>query len=228
MNHISRQPGGVFSLKPPGSFLLLFLSLTVLHMYGNAQTSLAVQYGRLSATDAHPNAGATQNLVGLRWGNLVDDNFEVGILHSSAGWFFDTESSLSEHFAVGSGSIDGLVVVGVPFGMMGDPFWISGVDVTFGPGLIYHQPVGPVVLEIRGEALTNFMSGVVGLAGGVTETNIKTGDTQAVAGRPFMLLLRLGGGVSFPLGNSYALGVNVSHLDFRFWKMTSAVLTVTF
>lgn len=208
------------------TLLPLVAAVLLLHAYSFAQTHLAILKGHIIATNPHPQAGVSQSITGFRFGGPVDGDpgIEIGAFRSSAGWFFDSECFLSDHFRLGEGSGDALLVVGVPFGLMGDPFWIAGVDVTLGPGVVLNYPAEPVELEFRAETLTNFLSGIMGLSGTKTYTNSQTGSSTTVSGRPFYLLLRLAGGIWYPLGSSTAVHLGITHFDFHAWQMTSAVL----
>jgi hypothetical protein len=208
-------------------FLVIFEFLTV---NVSAQSRLSVQYGSIAAIGSHPAAGTSQSLIGFRWSNLIDDpyGFELGLMHSSAGWFIDTETYLNTDFKLGDASANALLVIGIPVGFMGDPFYIQGGDITFGPGLFISQPIGSVRIEFRGETLTNLLSGLRGSSGDKTLTNSKTGSSLVLSGKPFYLLLRLNGDVLIPLDRTTGLQIGLSYLNFHTWQMASADLGLEF
>ena len=178
-------------------------------------SQFSLEYGSITANNTGTSLrDVTQSYVGVRF---INEEMDMGVMVTSAGFFFDPEYYMSTDSRLGSGWIEAALVVGIPVALMGNPLWISGWDVTLGGGLEFSEPIGPVLLDLRGEALFNFADWIIKL-----DSDVDPRAEQVV------LLTRYRAGVWFSLGNSLQLEIGVRHDFFHSWRTTSGVVAIAF
>ncbi|MFT3913445.1 MAG: hypothetical protein QM704_04910 [Anaeromyxobacteraceae bacterium] len=171
----------------------------------------------------------TQTQFGVRLHTGIGDTpfwenvSEVAVLKCQSGWFADFDFLATWQFNVGSLWLQPAMSVGIPIGMVGNPYYFSGWDVTWGGGLTARMPVGPLKLEARGQASFNFLSYLSKLNGDPYDAG---GD-----GRPgphgAMLLYRVVAAAWIPLGRQ-ELRLEVRRDSFNKFRMTGASLGMAF
>ncbi len=161
----------------------------------------------------------TQNQLGLRLCYMEEEDawdvrYDVGVLKVKAGYLFDTEFDALGTIGGGAVVLHPMLVVGVPIGLMGDPYNFSGFDITLGGGLTADVPIGAVTLEGRGQAAFNFLSYIAKLNGDPYDAN------NNIQGRDALLLYRLVGAVWVPIGRKQ-VRIEVRRDDFNTWHMNA-------